>query len=60
MSVFLYRAAQGDGTILEGQLEGEDEPTIRAQLEERGLLIFRLRRRGSVPILDSSLDPGGR
>src|SRR5207302_5837478 len=54
MPVFLYRAAQGDGTILEGQLEGEDEPTIRAQLEERGLLIFRLRRRGSVPILDSA------
>src|SRR5207237_3855156 len=54
MPVFLYRAAQVDGTVLEGRLEGEDEPTIRAQLEERGLLIFRLRRRGTVPILDST------
>jgi type IV pilus assembly protein PilC len=54
MPVFLYRAAQGDGTVLEGRLEGEDERTIRAQLEDRGLLIFRLRRRGSVPILDSA------
>jgi len=54
MPVFLYRAAQGDGSILEGRLEGEDEGTIRAQLEDRGLLIFRLRRRGSVPILDSA------
>src|SRR6266705_947296 len=53
MSVFLYRAAQGDGTILEGRLEGEDEHTIRTQLEDRGLLIFRLRRRGSIPILHS-------
>jgi type IV pilus assembly protein PilC len=54
MPVFLYRAAQGDGTVLEGRLEGEDERTIRAQLEDRGLLIFRLRRRGSVPLLDSA------
>ena len=59
MPVFLYRAAQGDGTILEGRLEGDDERTIRGQLEDRGLLVFRLRRRGSVPILDAAPWRGG-
>jgi type IV pilus assembly protein PilC len=59
MPVFLYRAAQGDGTILQGRLEGDDERTIRGQLEDRGLLIFQLRRRGSVPIMDAAPWRGG-
>ena len=54
MPVFLYRAAQGDGTIFEGRLEGEDERVIRAQLEGRGLFVFKLRRRGSLEILNSA------
>ena len=55
MAVFVYRATQGDGTILEGHLEGEDERAIRGQLENRGLLVFHLRRRGSMPIFDVAL-----
>ena len=55
MPTFVYRAAQGDGTIFDGRLEGDDEHTIRRQLEDRGLLIFRLRRRGSLPLLDMAL-----
>jgi type IV pilus assembly protein PilC len=53
MPVFLYRAAQGDGTIFEGRQEAEDERSVRAQLENRGLLVFRLRRRGSLRFLDA-------
>jgi len=54
VAVFVYRAAQGDGTILEGRLEGEDERAIRSHLEDRGLLVYRLRRRGAMPILDTA------
>ena len=46
MAVFAYRVARPDGSVLEGQIEGEEEPVVRAKLEGQGLLIFQLTRRG--------------
>lgn len=47
MPVFTYRVARADGTTLEGQVEGDNESTARAQLEGQGLLVFQLRQRGA-------------
>ena len=49
MAVFAYRVARADGSTLEGQIEGEEEPVVRAKLESQGLLIFQLKRRGLAP-----------
>lgn len=49
MAVFAYRVARPDGSTLEGQIEGDDEPVVRAKLESQGLLIFQLKRRGLAP-----------
>jgi type IV pilus assembly protein PilC len=49
MAVFAYRVARPDGSTLEGQIEGDEEPLVRAKLESQGLLIFKLQRRGSAP-----------
>jgi type IV pilus assembly protein PilC len=46
MAVFAYRVARSDGSTLEGQIEGDEEPAVRAKLESQGLLIFQLKRRG--------------
>ena len=46
MAVFAYRVARSDGSTLEGQIEGDEEPVIRAKLESQGFLIFQLKRRG--------------
>lgn len=46
MPEFSYRAARSDGTTLEGQVEGDNEATARAQLEAQGLLVFHMRRKG--------------
>ena len=46
MAVFAYRVARPDGSTLEGQIEGDEEPVVRAKLESQGFLIFQLRRRG--------------
>ncbi len=46
MPVFTYRVARADGTTLEGQIEGDNEPMARAQLEGQGLYVFRLRPKG--------------
>jgi type IV pilus assembly protein PilC len=51
MALFAYRVARPDGSTLDGQIEAEDEPSVRARLEGQGLLIFQLRRRGrSAPV----------
>src|SRR5206468_12330964 len=56
MPSYLYRAARADGTTLEGQAEGEDEQAVRAELENQGFLVFRLRPLGAWPaILGSGL-----
>jgi type IV pilus assembly protein PilC len=49
MAVFAYRVARPDGSTLEGQIEGDEEPVVRAKLESQGLLIFQLKRRGAAP-----------
>ena len=49
MAVFAYRVARPDGSTLEGQIEGDEEPVVRAKLESQGLLIFQLKRRGMAP-----------
>jgi type IV pilus assembly protein PilC len=57
MAVFAYRVARPDGSTLEGQIEGEEEPLVRAKLESQGFLIFQLKRRGLAqgrPILELS------
>jgi type IV pilus assembly protein PilC len=48
MALFAYRVARQDGSTLEGQMEAEDEPFVRAKLESQGLLIFSLQRRGQA------------
>ena len=50
MAVFAYRVARPDGSTLEGQIEGDEEPVVRAKLEGQGFLIFQLKRRGLAPI----------
>jgi type IV pilus assembly protein PilC len=57
MAVFAYRVARPDGSTLEGQIEGDEEPTVRAKLENQGFLVFQLKRRGlspSRPLLELS------
>src|SRR5689334_6474304 len=57
MAVFAYRVARPDGSTLEGQIEGDEEPVVRAKLESQGLLIFQLKRRGMAsgrPMLELS------
>src|SRR5687768_4699221 len=57
MAVFAYRVARPDGSTLEGQMEGDEEPLVRARLEGQGVLIFQLKRRGvasSRPAIDLS------
>lgn len=53
MSKFHYKAARPDGTIIETDVEGESERSIRTQLESQGLLLLDLRGSGthSLPIL---------
>jgi type IV pilus assembly protein PilC len=48
MAVFAYRVARPDGSTLEGQIEGDEEPLVRAKLEGQGFLIFQLKRRGAA------------
>lgn len=57
MAVFAYRVARSDGSTLEGQIEGDEEPVVRAKLESQGFLIFQLKRRGlaqSRPVFELS------
>ncbi len=57
MAVFAYRVARPDGSTLEGQIEGDEEPVVRAKLEGQGFLIFQLKRRGlaqSRPVFELS------
>jgi type IV pilus assembly protein PilC len=49
MAVFAYRVARPDGSTLEGQIEGDEEPIVRAKLENQGFLVFQLKRRGLAP-----------
>lgn len=46
MAMFSYRVARSDGSTLDGQVEGDDESSVRAKLEAQGLLVFKLQRRG--------------
>ncbi len=48
MAVFSYRVARPDGSTLDGQIEGEEEPLVRAKLEGQGFLVFRLQKRGTA------------
>ncbi len=48
MAVFAYRVARPDGSTLEGQIEGDEEPLVRAKLEGQGFLVFQLKRRGAA------------
>ena len=49
MAVYAYRVARSDGSTFEGQIEGDEEPVVRAKLESQGFLIFQLKRRGLAP-----------
>lgn len=42
MPQFLYRAARPDGTVVVDRVQGDNEATVRSQLEGQGLLIFSL------------------
>jgi type IV pilus assembly protein PilC len=48
MAVFSYRVVRPDGSTLDGQIEGEEEPLVRAKLEGQGLLVFKLRKRSGA------------
>lgn len=48
MAVYSYRVARPDGSTLNGQIEGEDEPIVRARLEGQGFLVFKLQKRGAA------------
>ncbi len=48
MAVFSYRVARPDGSIVNGQIEGEDEQSVRAKLEGQGYLVFTLQLRGAA------------
>jgi type IV pilus assembly protein PilC len=47
MSLFSYRVARTDGSIIDGQIDAEDESFVRAKLEGQGFLVFKLQRHGS-------------
>ncbi len=47
MPVFRFRVAQANGTTQEGEVEGENEGMVRAELEGQGLLVFQLQRQDS-------------
>ncbi|GKS58863.1 type II secretion system protein [Nitrospira sp.] len=61
MALYAYRAARADGRTYSGELEADTEVSARAQLEGRGLLVFRLRQQGmgSSLSLASALALGG-
>ncbi|NKB82243.1 MAG: type II secretion system F family protein [Nitrospirales bacterium] len=42
MPQFHYRAARADGTIIEDQLEAENDYVVRTQLETRGLVVLHV------------------
>lgn len=46
MAIFVYRVARPDGSVVNGQLEGTEEASVRARLESQGLLVFKLHQRG--------------
>jgi len=48
MTVFVYRVARPDGSIIDGQIEGEDEQGARSKLEGQGYLVFKLQPRGAT------------
>jgi type IV pilus assembly protein PilC len=48
MAVFSYRVVRPDGSTLDGQIEGEEEPLVRAKLEGQGLLVFKLQKRSGA------------
>lgn len=50
MAVFAYRAVRQDGSTLDGQIEGEEEPCVRAKLEGQGLLVFKLQKRSGAGV----------
>lgn len=50
MAFFSYRAARPDGSTLDGQIEGEEEPLVRAKLEGQGLLVFKLQKRSAAGV----------
>ena len=48
MAVFSYRVARPDGSIVDGQIEGEEEQLVRAKLEGQGFFVFKLKPRGAI------------
>ncbi|MCI0528175.1 MAG: type II secretion system F family protein [Nitrospira sp.] len=58
MPLFDCRIAKTDGSIAEERVEAEDEKAVRVQLEEKGYLIFSIRRLQSLSL--SSLGWGFR
>jgi type IV pilus assembly protein PilC len=48
MAVFSYRVARPDGSIIDGQIEGDEEQAVRAKLEAEGFLVFKLQPRGTT------------
>ena len=50
MPVFAYRVARPDGATIHGQVEGENELSVRAKLESQGLLVFNLHSQGITSV----------
>ncbi|MFO0773278.1 MAG: type II secretion system F family protein [Nitrospiraceae bacterium] len=46
MALYAYKVARADGRVSTGELDAENERAARAQLEQRGLLVFRLTQKG--------------
>ena len=60
MPQFRYKAARPDGTVLEDRMDGDSEASVRAHLEQRGLLIFAVEGTGARAALTSAGWPGGK
>jgi len=58
MSTFAYRVSRLDGTIVEGQAEGQDESSIRSSLERQGYLVLDLTRRDGSATVSLKLSSG--
>lgn len=59
MPTFHYRAAQADGTIIEGSSVGDTDAAVRTQLETQGLYVLSLEGRGSGAAASLSITKKG-
>jgi type IV pilus assembly protein PilC len=58
--IFDCRLAKADGSIAEERIEAEDEQSVRIQLQEKGYLVFSVRRLQSFSLSSVNLKLGKR